>query len=306
MPGRWTEYYNINEEKIDELKELNEMSPKSFETITNNLILQPGELALEAATKPYNFILLSGTPASKKVQMVHHCFTAQDSDRSSLITWVAGDMKTTPIKSFYPREATSNLVAPETSGRLTTSRTHIPSIEHFLTCNIVDKFVQLNGDNKDQDKIGNISTKPVMFWTHPLIFYIHYGNRELLATDAGMKIIGSLQKNCRDAKYDDQTNSSEDEAEKSPSPNTDKTLAVTKMVRGYHKLVVFPWALAVKRKGVEREPIDPPGSSQMDVKGQQVVLEIFQGSKMQEPPTQTLSQTQGPKRKILTDYRTHS
>ena len=116
-PGRWSEYYNINEEKIDELKELNQMSPKGFETITNNLILQPGELALEVATNPYNFILLSGTPASKKVQMVHHCCTTPDSDRSSLITGVAGDTKTAPLKSFYPREATSKLVAPRTSGR---------------------------------------------------------------------------------------------------------------------------------------------------------------------------------------------
>ncbi len=57
-PGRWTEYYGANEEKIDELKELNEMPPKNFETISDNLVWQPGELALEVATNPYNFILL--------------------------------------------------------------------------------------------------------------------------------------------------------------------------------------------------------------------------------------------------------
>jgi hypothetical protein len=172
------------------------MSAKGFEAITNNLTLQPGELALEVTTSPYNFILLSGTPASKKVQMVHHCFTTQGSDRSySLITGVAGDMHTAPLKSFYPREATSKLVAPRTSGRSTTSRTHIQSIENFLACNNAEEFIQLNGDGKDQDKVGNISTKPVMFWNHPLIFYILDGNRELLASEAGMRIIGSLQKN---------------------------------------------------------------------------------------------------------------
>jgi hypothetical protein len=64
-PGRWTKYYNANAEKIGNLKELNKTPPKDFETITNNLILQPGELALEVATNSYNFILLSGSPASK-------------------------------------------------------------------------------------------------------------------------------------------------------------------------------------------------------------------------------------------------
>jgi hypothetical protein len=147
--------------------------------------LQPGELALEVATNPYNFILLSGTPSSKKVRMVHHCFTTRDSDRSSLITGVAGDMKTAPLKSFYPREATANLVNPRTSRRSSTSRTHIPSIEQFLICNSIKEFVQLNGDNKDQEKIESISNKPVMFWIHPSIFYILDGNREILATDAG-------------------------------------------------------------------------------------------------------------------------
>jgi hypothetical protein len=132
-PGRWTEYYNAKKEKIGDIKELNETPPKNFETITGNLTLQPGELALEVATNPYNFILLSGTSASKKVQMVHHCFTTQDNDRSSLITGVAGDMKTAPLKSFYPREATADLATPRTSGRSSTTRTHIPSIEQFLT-----------------------------------------------------------------------------------------------------------------------------------------------------------------------------
>jgi hypothetical protein len=120
-PGRWTEYYNANEENIGYLKELNDTPPNNFETITDNLTLQPGELALEFATNSYNFILLSGTPSSKKVQMVHHCFTTRDIDISSLITRLAGDMKTTPLKSFYPREATSNLVNPRTSGRSSTS-----------------------------------------------------------------------------------------------------------------------------------------------------------------------------------------
>jgi hypothetical protein len=44
-PGRWTEYYRINEEKIGELRGLSEMHPKHFETVTDNAILQPGELA---------------------------------------------------------------------------------------------------------------------------------------------------------------------------------------------------------------------------------------------------------------------
>jgi hypothetical protein len=99
-PARWTEYYIANEEKIGDLKELNDTPPNNFETITDNFTLQPGELALEVATNPYNFILLSGTPSSKKVQMVHHCFTTRDSDRSSQITGVAGNMKTAPLKSL--------------------------------------------------------------------------------------------------------------------------------------------------------------------------------------------------------------
>jgi hypothetical protein len=75
-PGTWTEYYNINERrKIDALTELNEMPPRHFKTVTKNPILQPAELALKVATNPYNFILLSGAPASKKVQIIHHCCT---------------------------------------------------------------------------------------------------------------------------------------------------------------------------------------------------------------------------------------
>ncbi len=133
-PGRWTEYYRANEDKIEELKALNDMPPRHFETVTENLTLQPGELALEVATYTYNFILLSGTPASKKVQMIPHCFTTRDSNRSSIITGVAGDMKTAPLKSLHPREATSNLIAHRTSARSTSARTHIPSIEQFLNC----------------------------------------------------------------------------------------------------------------------------------------------------------------------------
>jgi hypothetical protein len=75
-PGRWTEYFIVKEGKIDVLNELDEMPSRHFETVTENLVLQPGELALEVTTNPYNFIHLPGTPASKKVQMMHHCFTS--------------------------------------------------------------------------------------------------------------------------------------------------------------------------------------------------------------------------------------
>jgi hypothetical protein len=74
-PGRWTEYYTANKGTIGALKGLGEMPPQHFEIVTGNLTFLPGELALEVATNPYNFMLLSGTPASKKVQMIHHCFT---------------------------------------------------------------------------------------------------------------------------------------------------------------------------------------------------------------------------------------
>jgi hypothetical protein len=180
--------------------------------------LQPGELALEVETNPYNFILLSGTPASKKVQMVHHCFTTRDRNRSSLMTGIAGDMKTAPLKSFYPREGTANLFNPRISGRSSTSRTHIPSIEQFLTCNSIDEFTQLNGSNDDQEKIEKISNKPVMFWIHPSIFYILDRNREILATEAGIRIIESLKKNCQDERADDSTKNSNDKNGKIPIP----------------------------------------------------------------------------------------
>jgi hypothetical protein len=79
-----------------------------------------------------------------------------------------------------------------------------------------------------------------MFWIHPSIFYILDGNREILATEAGIRIIESLKKNCRDERADDSTkNSNDDETGKSPSPNVDKTLTVTETARGYHGLVVF-------------------------------------------------------------------
>jgi hypothetical protein len=87
IPGRWTECYNVNEGKIEALvKEQSEMPPRHFETVTKNLTLLPGELALEVATNPYNCILLLGMPASKKVQMIHHHFTTRDSNRSPIIT----------------------------------------------------------------------------------------------------------------------------------------------------------------------------------------------------------------------------
>jgi hypothetical protein len=205
-PGRWTEYNNANEEKIGDLKELNDTPPNNFKTITDNLILQPGELALEVANKSLqlhstigNSILEKGADGSSLLHnpgqrqiLTHH--------RSSR------DMKTAPLKSFYPREATANLVNPRTSGRSSTSRTHIPSIKQFLTCNSIEEFVQLNGSNKEQEKIESISNKPVMFWIHPSIFYILDGNREILATDAGMRIIESLKKNCRDERAEDSTN----------------------------------------------------------------------------------------------------
>jgi hypothetical protein len=302
-PGRWTEYYGDNEEKIDELRELNEMPPKNFETISDNLIWQPGELALQVATNPYNFILLSGTPASKKVHMIHHCFTTRENDRSILITGVAGDMKTAPLKSFHPREATSSLVKPRTSGRSTISRTNIPSIKQFITCNSADDFAQLNGDNRDQNKIENISAKPGMFWTHPSIFYILNGSRELLATDAGMRIIRSLQKNCRDANND---NNSENEEEKSPSPKTDETLTVTDTARGYHGLVVFLWALA-NGMGTNVGLFDPPLQPKWIPKANKLFLNSSkEENKNQEPLTQMSTQMQGPKREIQTDSRMRS
>jgi hypothetical protein len=51
---------------------------------------------------------------------------------------------------------------------------------------------------------------------------------------------------------------------------------VTETARGYHELVAFLWALS---NGMRSNVIlfDPPGPSQMDAKGQQVILEIFQG-----------------------------
>jgi hypothetical protein len=149
-------------------------------------------------------------------------------------------------------------------------------LNNSLTCNSIEEFVQLNGNNKDQEKIENISNNPVMFWIHPSIFYILDGNREILATDAGMRIIESLKKNCRDERADDSTNNSNNEMGKSPFPNADETLTVTKTAKGHHGLVVFLWALS-NGMGSNLNLFDPPQSSQMDAKGQQVILEIFQG-----------------------------
>jgi hypothetical protein len=99
-PGRWTKNYNVKEGKIEALvKEPSEMPPRHFEIVTGNLTLLPGELALEMATNPYTLILLLGMLASTKVQMIRHCFTTRDSNRSPIITGVAGDMKTAPLKS---------------------------------------------------------------------------------------------------------------------------------------------------------------------------------------------------------------
>jgi hypothetical protein len=51
---------------------------------------------------------------------------------------------------------------------------------------------------------------------------------------------------------------------------------VTKTAKGCHGLVVFLWALS-NGMGWSVNLFDPRGSSQMDAKGQQVMLEIFQG-----------------------------
>jgi hypothetical protein len=63
---------------------------------------------------------------------------------------------------------------------------------------------------------------------------------------------------------------------KFPSPNIKETLTVTETAKGYHGLVVFLWAL-LNGMGPNVNLFDPPRSSQMDAKGQQVILEIFQG-----------------------------
>jgi hypothetical protein len=115
-----------------------------------------------------------------------------------------------------------------------------------------------------------------MFWIHSSIFYILDGNREILATDAGMRIIESLKNICREKRADDSTNNSNDEMGKSPSPNTDQTLTVTEIAKGCHGLVVFIWALS-NGMGSNVNLFDPPRSSQMNAKGQQVILKIFQG-----------------------------
>jgi hypothetical protein len=235
----------------------------------------PGELALEVATNPYNFILLSGTPASKKVQMIYHCFTTRDSNRSPIITGVAGDMKTSPLKSLHPREAMSNLVAPRTSRRPANSLSHISSIDQFLNCNSVDEFSGLNGD-EDQDEISKIPEKPAIFLTHPLIFDILEGSRELPAAEAGMRMVSSLQKNCCETTSQPSTNSREDEGGSRTVKASNVTLTANKTSKGYHGLVVFLWALT-NGMGSNVSRFDPPESAQTDAKGQQVILEILQG-----------------------------
>jgi hypothetical protein len=47
--------------------------------------------------------------------------------------------------------------------------------------------------------VNKIREKPVLFWTHPSIFGILEGNRELLGMDAGRRVIRSLQKKCQEA-----------------------------------------------------------------------------------------------------------
>jgi hypothetical protein len=178
-------------------------------------------------------------------------------------------MKTAPLKSLSPREATSNLVAPRTSGRSTNFRTHIPSIDPFLNCKSAREFAELNGD-QDQDKIEKIAERPAMFWTHPSIFYILEGSRELPAADAGMRVISSLQKNCRDEENEPSPNGSEEEG------GTFKTWTANETSRGYHGLVIFLWALT-NGMGSTVSLFDPPDSAQTDAKGQEVIMEIFQG-----------------------------
>ena len=178
-------------------------------------------------------------------------------------------MKTAPLKSLHPREATSNLIAPRTSARSNSAQTHIPSIEQFLNCKSVDDFAKLNGDKQEQNKIEKISEKPAMFWTHPSVFDILEGNRELLAADAGMRVVRSLQKSCRD----DTTESPNSSGDEEGSP---LALTINATAKGYYGLVVFLWALT-NGMGSAVNLFDPPDSAQTDAKGQQVIMEIFQG-----------------------------
>jgi hypothetical protein len=93
----------------------------------------------------------------------------------------------------------ANLSTPRATTRAAVSQTHSPSIKQFLSCRSMANFNHLNGE-EDQEKIGNkIREKPVLFWTHPSIFDILEGNRELLGMDSGSRVIRSLPKKCREA-----------------------------------------------------------------------------------------------------------
>jgi hypothetical protein len=59
-------------------------------------------------------------------------------------------------------------------------------------------FAQLNGDPAGQEKVEKIRDKPAICWTaYPSTFNILGGKRELLATDTMMRVVRSLQENCK-------------------------------------------------------------------------------------------------------------
>jgi hypothetical protein len=145
------------------------------------------DLIFQAATYPYNFLILPDSPESGKIQIMHYGFTLAQPGVLPIVAGVLGNRRSSPFKAFDPKEAVSSLEVPVTKTRSQGSKT-TPTIEQFLKVNKdADELKRLEGPATGES-VERLTNWRNSYIIHPEIFILLGGVRSLRADDAAIII----------------------------------------------------------------------------------------------------------------------
>jgi hypothetical protein len=265
----WTEYYDQESENISMLQLMKNKDLKHFDLMTQGLTNDPAALVGATLTYPYNWMLIAGTTAQGKVNILHHAFSVAETPLDlPKIVGVTGNRMTSALKSFDPTMATK-AVKPPTAVTRTGTGKRIPSIQQFLSTKSPQAFQALTG-GKSEESTSTLSQLPNLFWTHQSVFGVLKGKASLKATEAAMMIINQIR-----------SLDSDEDSEEGKEPDD---APATKTQQDCYLLLTFLWTVA--NGFCTNVPLsDPPDTQIFHAKGQDVLEEIYGRMPASAPPT---------------------
>jgi hypothetical protein len=263
----WSSFYLAkSRESTGPIRILDEKPFSVFDNLTNSLVNDASKLQLHIAGSALNFFMLPG--AARTVRLIHHAFTmAPYPDARPLFIGLSGNRKGTAVfKEIPPRAAVLPMSAPAppitraASATASVDPQMLPSLKQLMGTKTKEEFSQLVGES--ERPITELEKWPNLFILHPSMFISLNGEKEILASTAGSRIIRML----REIDEDSRQESDDEDNEDLYDPD--------QAVKQSYRFLVFLWAVA---NGLGKPVLfsDPPDTDLIDTKQAEILAELY-------------------------------